>query len=177
MPFVRILSFKKASNETIPEAWERLQEYILACLHHGMDNWLILQSFYNGLTQTVRDHVDAAASGAFFSLSPERATSLVEKMVSNQDWSDDRLQSCQQRMHSVKEADMLAAKIDLLLKKFEGYPQDKAPMQTLQALEARMKCKVCGNTRHSDNDCPKTQEEAMFINNNGFRPQGGQGWN
>jgi len=31
-------------------------------------------------------------------------------------------------MHSVKESDMLAAKIDLLLKKFEGYPLDKAQM-------------------------------------------------
>jgi hypothetical protein len=25
-----------------------------------MDNWLILQNFYNGLTQSSRDHVDAA---------------------------------------------------------------------------------------------------------------------
>ena len=83
MPFVRILSFKKASNETIPEAWERLQEYILACPYHGMDDWLILQNFYNELTQRARDHVDAAAGGAFFSLTPKRATSLVEKMVSN----------------------------------------------------------------------------------------------
>ena len=38
----RILNFQQASNESIPEAWERLQEYILACPHHGMDNWLIL---------------------------------------------------------------------------------------------------------------------------------------
>ena len=50
-------------------------------------------------------------------------------------------------------------------------------MQTLQALDARMTCEVCGNTGHSGNDCPKTPKEAMFINNNGFRPQGGQGWN
>ena len=55
-------------------------------------------------------------------------------MVSNQGWSDDRLQPCQRGMHSVKEADMLAMKIDLL-KKFEDYSQDKAQMQTLQALE------------------------------------------
>ena len=48
-------------------------------------------------------------------------------------------------MHSVKEADMLAIKIDLLLKKFEDYSQDKAQMQTLEALEARMTCQVCGN--------------------------------
>jgi len=35
-------------------------------------------------------------------------------------------------MHFVKEADMLAMKIDLLLKKFEDYSQDKAQMKTLQ---------------------------------------------
>jgi len=37
-------------------------------------------------------------------------------MVSNQGWGDDRLQPRQWVMHSVKEADMLAMKIDLLLK-------------------------------------------------------------
>ena len=137
-----------------------------------MDNWLILQSFYNGLTQTARDHVYAAASEAFFSLTPERATSLIEKMVSNQGWSDDRFQSRQWGMHTVKETYMLAVKIDLLLKKFEGYLQDKAQMQTIQALDARMTCEVCGNTGHSGNNCPKTHEEEMFLNNNnGFRPQ------
>ena len=103
-----------------------------------MDNWLILQNFYNGLTQSSRDHVDAAAGGAFFSLTIERAISLIEKMVSNQGWSDDRLQLRQRGMHSIKEANMLAMKIDLLLKKFEDYSQDKAQLQTLQALETRM---------------------------------------
>ena len=98
-------------------------------------------------------------------------------MVSNQGWSDDRLQPRQRGIYSVKEADMIAMKIDLLLKKFAGYPQDKAQMETLQALDARMTCKVYGNTGHSNNDCPETQEEAMFLNNNGFCPQGGQGWN
>ena len=45
----RISSFQQTGMESIPEAWERLQEYILACPHHGMDEWLVLQSFYNGL--------------------------------------------------------------------------------------------------------------------------------
>ena len=69
----RISNFQQASNESIHEAWERLQEYILSCLYHGMDNWLILQNFYNGLTQSSRDHVYAAASGAFFSLTIEKS--------------------------------------------------------------------------------------------------------
>ena len=74
---------------------------------------------------------------------------------------------------------MLAMKIDILLKKFEHYSQDKAQMQTLQALKTHMACEVCGNVRHSGDNCPETQEEALYLNsnNNGFRPQGGQGWN
>ena len=70
---------------------------------------------------------------------------------------------------------MLAMKIDLLLKKFEDYSQDMAQMQTLQALETHMTCEVCLNVGHSGDNCPKTQEEPLFLNgnNNGFRPQGG----
>ena len=77
-------------------------------------------------------------------------------MVSNQGWSNDRLQSRQRNMHSIKETDMFAVKIDLLLKKFEVHPQNKAQMQTLQILDARMTCEVCGNTGHLGNDCPET---------------------
>ena len=125
------------------------------------------------------DHVDATVGGAFFSLTIERATSLIEKMVSNQGWSDDRLQPCQRGMHSVKEADMLTMKIDLLLKKFEDYFQDKAQMQTFQALETHMTCEVCGNVEHSGDNCQQTQEEELYLNgnNNGFRSQADQGWN
>jgi hypothetical protein len=60
-----------------------------------MDNWLILHNFYNGLTLIARGHVDDAAGGAIFSLTIANATQLIEKMVSNQGWSDDRLQPCQ----------------------------------------------------------------------------------
>jgi hypothetical protein len=110
-------------NESIPEPWERLQEYILACPHHGMDNWLILQTLYNRMTQSSCDHVDAAVGGAFFSRTIEIATALIKKVVSNQGWSDDRLQPRHRGMNFVKEADML--------KKFEDYSQDKAQIQTL----------------------------------------------
>jgi hypothetical protein len=77
--------------ESIPQAWERLQEYILACLHHRMENWLVIQNFYNGLTPMSRGHIDDAAVGAFLSLTINGATILIEKMVSNQWWGDERL--------------------------------------------------------------------------------------
>ena len=85
----RISSFQQAANESISEAWERLQEYILACPHHEMGDCLIIQNFYNGLTQSASNHIDAAARGAFFSLTIADATRLIEKMVSNQGWSEE----------------------------------------------------------------------------------------
>ena len=76
--------------ESIPEAWERLQKYILACPHHGMDEWLVLQSFYNGLTTTSRAYLGTAAGGAYLDLTIAKATALIEKMVSNQGWNEER---------------------------------------------------------------------------------------
>jgi hypothetical protein len=63
-----------------------------------MDDWLILQNFYNGLTPKSRDHLDAAARGAFFSKTVQGAVELIEKMVSNMGWSEERLQTRQRGM-------------------------------------------------------------------------------
>ncbi|XP_021303776.1 uncharacterized protein LOC110430425 [Sorghum bicolor] len=76
----KISNFQQTSLESIREAWERLQEYIRACPHHGMEDWLMLQNFYEGLTPMSKGHVDAATGGAFLSLTIENATTLIEKM-------------------------------------------------------------------------------------------------
>ena len=87
----KISSFQQLVDELIPEAWERMQEYVSACPHHGMKDCLLIQNFYHGLVPLDRSHLDAAAGGAFFLLSVVDAKTLIEKMVSNQGWSDDRL--------------------------------------------------------------------------------------
>ena len=79
-------------------------------------------------------------------------------------------------MHSLKEADMLATKVDLLAKRLENCEKMSA-QETVQAMDTHMTCEVCGETRHSGNFCPETHEDLNFVNNdNGFRPQN-QGWN
>jgi len=129
----RISSFQQIGMVSIPEAWERLQEYILACPHHGMDEWLILQSFYNGLTTTSRAHLDAAVGGAYLDLTIANAKALIKKMVVNQGWNEEHSQpQTKGGMHTVKETDMLAAKLDLLLKKLdEGNKQMFVPVHAM----------------------------------------------
>ena len=69
---------------------------------------------------------------------------------------------------------MLAAKMDLLMKKLES------PHQEVNQTESRMTCEKCSNTGHSGKSCPFTQEDEKSIGNDtpndtDCRPQ--QGWN
>jgi len=142
-----------------------------------MEDWLILQNFYNGLTSISRAHIDAATGGAFFSLIVSKATTLIEQMVSNQGWSEDSLQPQEDDMHTMEEMDMLATKLDLLLKHLDKHDAIKGtPYGTVQSLYSHIPCKVCGNFGHSGNDYLETREDAL-NNNNGFRQQGGPGCN
>jgi hypothetical protein len=79
----RISGFQQQNDETIPEAWERFQEYITVCLHHGMHKWFLIQTFYHGLKRTSCEHLDAATGWAFFSLQVPAAKELIEKMVAS----------------------------------------------------------------------------------------------
>ena len=59
-------------------------------------------------------------------------------------------------MHQLKEVDMLSAKMDLLMKKLEDQANEKQKVMHIH--DSRMTCEECGNTGHSRNNCPKTQE-------------------
>jgi hypothetical protein len=121
--------------------------------------------------------MDAAAGGAFLSLTLLAATALVEKMASNQGWNEEHVQTYKRDggMHQLKEVDMLSAKMDLLMKKLEDRPNEK--QEVMHIHDSRMTCEVCGNTGHLGNNCPKAQEDVNFVNNNYFCPQQNQRWN
>ena len=73
-------------------------------------------------------------------------------------------------MHQLKEVDMLSAKMDLLMKKLEDRANEN--QEVMHIHDSRITCEECGNTRHSGNSYPKTQEDVNFVNNsNYFHPQ------
>jgi hypothetical protein len=114
----------------------------------------VLQNFYDGLTIMSKGHIDAATGGAFLSLTIDGATALINKMVTNQSWGEER--RSQKGMHTVKEVDMLSTKMDLLMKRLEERAQEKKVMKgTVQAMDSHITCEVCGNVGHSGNDCPQ----------------------
>ena len=171
---MRISSFQQQHDESIPEAWDRFQDYIAECPHHGMENWLLMQTFYHGLANSTCETMDAAAGRAFLLLTIPATTALVEKMASNQGWNEERLQTCKRGggMHQLKEVDVLSAKMDLLMKKLKDRANEK--QEVMHIHDSRMTCEECGNTGHSGSNYPKTHEDVNFVNNY-FRPQQNQG--
>ena len=161
----KITSFQQQNDESVPEAWERFQDYILECPHHGMESWLLMQTFYHGLSNSVRETMDAAAGGAFLSLTISQAAALVEKMVSNQGWNEERTQTRKRGggMHQLKEVDMLPAKLELLMKKLDDRAGDKK--EVMHIYDSHMTCEECGDTGHSHNHCPEMLEDVNYINN------------
>ena len=86
-----------------------------------------MQTFYHGLTNNTRETMDAAAGGAFLSLTLLAVTTLVEKMASNQGWNEERVQTHKRGggMHQLKEVDIISAKMDLQMKKLEDRANEK----------------------------------------------------
>jgi len=78
-----ITSFIQRDEESLYEAWERFKDLQRQCPHHAVSDWLLIQTFYNGLEQSVKISVDVAAGGALMGKSIEAAKFLFEEMASN----------------------------------------------------------------------------------------------
>ena len=80
--------------------------------------------------------MDAVARGAFLSLTHPTATTLVEKMASNQGWNEERAQTRKRGggIHQLKEVDILSTKMDLLMKKLEDRANKKQEVMQFMIL-------------------------------------------
>ena len=85
-------------------------------LHHEVQGWLLVQTFYNGLDQSQKMSIDAANSGALMGKSIEAAKALLEEMASNKyHWSSEGATPKRTSgVYRVDAVDMLASKVDAL---------------------------------------------------------------
>ena len=77
----QISTFAQRDDETMYEAWERFKDILRLCPHHGLQKWMVVQTFYNGVTQPVRSMIDAAAGGTLMSKTEEEVYNLIEEMA------------------------------------------------------------------------------------------------
>src|SRR3954463_1789311 len=85
-----ITSFYQYENESLYEAWERVKEFLRRCPHHGLPKWMLVQTFYNGLSTKTQLNIDAASGGAINNKTPDEAYDLLEVMANNNYLKNDR---------------------------------------------------------------------------------------
>jgi hypothetical protein len=107
-----------------------------------------MQTSYHGLFTSTRELVDATAGGTFLSLNLTDATTLIEKMASNQSWNEEHVQPHKRGggVHQLKEVDMVSAKLDLIMKKLEA--RDTIKKEVMHISDFRMTCEECEDVGH-----------------------------
>jgi hypothetical protein len=111
-----ILSFRQNDNEHVATAWERIKNMLRTCPSHGVNEWTILHSFYNGLNIMSRSMIDSAAGGAFMEKTVPEAKAILESILHNHSqWNTERAHSPTNKVHSIEEENPLSNKIDVIL--------------------------------------------------------------
>ena len=128
----KITNFQQQKGESISDAWERLEEYISDSPHHGIEDWLLMQGFYHGLTRKTQEQLDATAEGSFLSLTLRRAKVLMEKISENQSWSRENTQHYHQIKEVPEEVNAVSTKMDVLLDWLDQRDKYKKDRQALQ---------------------------------------------
>nr|GEY52610.1 reverse transcriptase domain-containing protein [Tanacetum cinerariifolium] len=73
-----ITNFLQNPNETFNEAWERFNDLLRQCPHHGFSELHQLDTFYNALNSNDQDALDSAAGGNFLDKIPRECLSIIK---------------------------------------------------------------------------------------------------
>jgi len=82
-----IMNFKQKDKESYYRCWERFNELLLACPHHGFELHNTIGHFYDGLSPETRQFVEMMCNGEFMAKNPNQAWTYLQFLAdSAQNW-------------------------------------------------------------------------------------------
>ncbi|GJS36615.1 reverse transcriptase domain-containing protein [Tanacetum coccineum] len=73
-----ITRFQQRFDESFYEAWDRFNDLLRACPHHGFSKLHQLDTFYNALNANDQDSLNSAAGGNFLDKMPRECLRIIE---------------------------------------------------------------------------------------------------
>ncbi|GJW87434.1 reverse transcriptase domain-containing protein [Tanacetum coccineum] len=131
-----ITRFQQRFDESFYEAWDRFNDLLRACPHHGFSKLHQLDTFYNALNANDQDSLNSAAGGNFLDKMPRECLRIIE---------------------SKSKMLLLLQPKSLNLRLMKTMIIDKQKAQapaTVKAIEQEFSCN-CGGA-HSYKNCPAT---------------------
>jgi hypothetical protein len=86
------------------------------CPFHGVNDWTILHSSYNGLNYMSRNILDSAAGGAFMGKTIVEAQAILDITLQNySQWHTKRAPMPYKKVSSIEGVDVLSNEMDAIL--------------------------------------------------------------
>ncbi|GJW21179.1 reverse transcriptase domain-containing protein [Tanacetum coccineum] len=157
-----ITRFQQRFDESFYEAWDRFNDLLWACPHHGFSELHQLDTFYNALNSNDQDSLNSAAGGNFLDKMPRECQKIIESKSKVRQSRSKAIVAKVSTSSStpavssdvVEVKDMVRA---LLLDKKK---QSQAPA-TVKSVEES--CVTCGGA-HSHQNCPATDGNVYHDN-------------
>ncbi|KAD3336478.1 hypothetical protein E3N88_31997 [Mikania micrantha] len=146
-----IHSFQQEEGESFFTTWERFKELLNKCPHHGLENWALVEKFYNGVTFATRHTLDSTAGGNLLTnLTPDECLQLFENMAMSSYQYPTRGKATVQKsgVLPVDSNTALVAQVEALTKM----------VKDLQA-KGNAKCEICRGG-HDTRQCPMLADDS-----------------
>ncbi|XP_021714644.1 uncharacterized protein LOC110682597 [Chenopodium quinoa] len=147
-------TFRQSDDESLYEAWRRFKRLQRQCPHHGIPDWILMQTFYNGMTHEFRIYIDVASGGSLLKKNPTEARELIEKMAANDNYHPGGRNTVKKGGKlDVDALTMLTSSVQALTSKFDKFQAGTS--NTPQEL-----CQLCHVQGHVAPDCPQISQNA-----------------
>ncbi|GJU93779.1 reverse transcriptase domain-containing protein [Tanacetum coccineum] len=149
-----ITRFQQRFDETFYEAWDRFNDLLRACPHHGFSELHQLDTFYNALNSNDQDSLNSAAGGNFLDKMPRDCLRIIESKSKVRNSRNKPVVAKVSSSSSTPGISPDVAELKDMVKALllEKKNQTQAPTPVKAVEES---CVTCGGT-HSYRNCPAT---------------------
>ncbi|GJV69299.1 retrovirus-related pol polyprotein from transposon TNT 1-94 [Tanacetum coccineum] len=149
-----ITRFQQRFDETFYKAWDRFNDLLRACPHHGFSELYQLDTFYNALNSNDQDSLNSAVGGNFLDKMPRDCLIIIESKskVRNSRNKPVVAKVCSSTSTPSISPDVVELKdmVKALLLDKKNKNQAPTPVKAVEE-----SCVTCGGT-HSYRNCPAT---------------------
>ncbi|GJZ54183.1 reverse transcriptase domain-containing protein, partial [Tanacetum coccineum] len=149
-----ITRFQQRFDETFYEAWDRFNDLLRACPHHGFSELHQLDTFYNALNSNDQDSLNSAAGGNFLDKMPRDCLRIIESKSKVRNSRNKpvvaKVSSSSSTPGISPDVAELKDMVKALLLDKKNQSQAPAPVKAVEE-----SCVTCGGA-HSYQNCPAT---------------------
>ncbi|GJX27352.1 reverse transcriptase domain-containing protein [Tanacetum coccineum] len=178
-----ITRFQQKFDETFYEAWDRFNDLLRGCPHHGFSELHQLDTFYNSLNSNDQDSLNSAAGGNFLDKMPRECLKIIESKSKVRQSRSKAIVSKVSTSSSTPAVSSDVAELKDMVRALILDKKNQTPAPaSVKAIE--QSCVTCGGG-HSYQNCPATNDyrdniqeyvsQAAAVNYNqgnaSYRPQ------